>query len=130
VDVLAFLRAEAEVLRPVSSCELCGSLLVWVTDWPTVGDSRWLCPTCAAWPVRALADVWACLTATERSRLHVEAARGDTLARLVMTLANQPSLMRCPRCGDNRWRAAPEVDRVTCVGCGALACSGGPGEEH
>jgi hypothetical protein len=100
-DVLAFLRAEAEVSRPVSSCELCGSQLALVTDWPAVGDSRWLCPTCAAWPVRALVDVWASLTAAEGDQLQTEAERGDTLAQLVQAEVTRTAatVVRCPRYG-------------------------------
>lgn len=69
---------------PDGPCGLCGGVLAWVRDWPTAGDARWLCPTCAAWPAPRLADVFAQLRGEERQRLEVDAARGDAAAVAVL----------------------------------------------
>jgi hypothetical protein len=66
-------------------CGLCGSQpLAWVEDWPTAGENRWLCPTCAAWPTPALAEVFAGLTGDERHRFDTEVASGDRLSVAVL----------------------------------------------
>src|SRR5262249_20379395 len=66
---------------PDGPCGLCGHQpLAWVEDWPTAGENRWLCPTCAAWPAPALAEVFARLTADERQRFDAEIASGDHLS--------------------------------------------------
>lgn len=94
-EVLALLRAEQPPARtepsdrwaddvPDGPCGLCGAPLAWVEDWPFAGEARWLCPTCAAWPTPALAEVFAGLTAEERERLDAEAAGGDSLAVVVL----------------------------------------------
>ena len=66
-------------------CGLCGHQpLAWVEDWPTAGENRWLCPTCAAWPTSTLAEVFAGLTAAERHRLDAEVANGDHLSVVIL----------------------------------------------
>jgi hypothetical protein len=59
---------------------LCGSPLAWVEDWPSLGESRWLCTRCAAWPAASLAEVFATLTSDARERLRTEVAASDRLA--------------------------------------------------
>lgn len=83
--ILELLRAEAEGPMPSGPCRLCSSPLMWVENWPSAGDARWLCPTCAAWPAPSLAEVFQNLTAAERWRLDVEAADGDELAQAVLS---------------------------------------------
>lgn len=94
-DVLALLRAEQQPTTrthgdgwadgvPDTLCGLCGSPLAWVEDWPSAGEARWLCPTCATWPASALAEVFAGLTADERHRFDAEVANGDHLAVTVL----------------------------------------------
>ena len=94
-EVLALLRAEQPPARtepsdrraddvPEGPCGLCGSPLAWVVDWPMAGDACWLCPTCAAWPAPALAELFANLNGDERRRLDTEAALGDKLAVAVL----------------------------------------------
>ena len=71
---------------PDGPCGLCRHQpLAWVEDWPTAGESRWLCPTCAAWPPRALAEAFAGLTTHERQRLDAEIANGDGLSVAVLS---------------------------------------------
>src|SRR5262249_38377081 len=65
---------------PAGPCMLCGRPMTWVEDWPTAGENRWLCPTCAAWPPLALAEVFAGLTAEERTRFEAEVASGEHLS--------------------------------------------------
>lgn len=70
---------------PDGPCGLCGHPpLCWVEDWPTVGEIRWLCAICAAWPTPSLAEVFAGLTADERHRLDAEVASGDHLSVAVL----------------------------------------------
>lgn len=69
---------------PGSPCQACRSPLSWVEDWPTAGDGRWLCATCAAWPPKTLAETWATLTASARQQLHHDADHGDDLARRIL----------------------------------------------
>src|SRR4029450_127208 len=70
-DVLQLLADEGtkptagEAPVPTGPCGLCGGILAWVQDWPTAGECRWLCPTCASWPARSLAEVFATLTSEE-----------------------------------------------------------------
>jgi hypothetical protein len=78
------LRDEAELPVPGGPCGLCTSPLCWVEGWPTAGEARWLCPTCAAWLAPRLADVFAQLRAEERDRLDAEAAEADPLAQAVL----------------------------------------------
>jgi len=82
--LIALLEAEFEVKVPDDPCGLRGSPLAWVTDWPAPSNACWLCPTCAAWPVPALVEVFASLTSNERRRLDTEAALGDKLALAVL----------------------------------------------
>jgi hypothetical protein len=78
------LRDEAEDPVPSSPCGLCGSPLAWVEGWPTAGENRWLCATCAAWPTAALAEVFARLAADEHHRIDAEVAGGDQLSVAVL----------------------------------------------
>jgi hypothetical protein len=82
-EIIELLRAETE--DPVRSgpCGLCGGPPAWVERWPTAGEARW-CPTCAAWPAPALAEVFAGLTAAEHRQLDAEASHGDALAVAVL----------------------------------------------
>jgi len=79
---------------PDGPCVLCGSPLAWVEDWPSAGEARWFCPTCAAWPAPSLAEVYQTFTAAERWRLDVEAAQGDALARAVLRELGGPAARR------------------------------------
>ena len=102
--VISLLRAETSAALcdddswadgvPESGCGLCGSPLVWVADWPSAGEARWLCATCAAWPAPSLAEVYQFLTAAERWRLDLEAAQGDALARAVLRELGGPAARR------------------------------------
>jgi len=88
--ILSLLRAETSAALsdddtladgvPDGPCGLCGAPLAWVEDWPSPGDARWLCPTCAAWPAPSLAEVFQALTTEERQRLDAEVISGDHLS--------------------------------------------------
>jgi hypothetical protein len=97
-EVLAVLRSEQRPGRmlpddswsedvPSGPCGLCGHQpLAWVEDWPTPGQARWLCPSCAGRPAPSLEAVYASLSVDERRRLLAEAEAGDPLARLLLAL--------------------------------------------
>lgn len=80
-DVEALRAVKADVLRlltdpdvddvaaPGGPCGLCWSPLAYVEGWPTAGEARWLCPSCAAQPAPSMVAVLAGL-----------AASGDSLA--------------------------------------------------
>ena len=68
-----------------SPCQACGAPFSWAENWPTTGEGRWLCVTCAAWPPASLAGTWGRLTKDERDRLRRDAHAGDSLARVILT---------------------------------------------
>jgi hypothetical protein len=65
--------------------------------------------------LRAIA---ATLTPVERRALAAEAADGDQLALQVL---NELLVVRCLRCGGERWRPAQDGDLERCEACGAPA---------